>query len=642
MYDGIFAANAQQDIPATTVSQFLGIPVHPGEDAAAKQEDDWWRIFNSVVSNTDAIHFVAMKVPPRLQSLEPADLSGFTAVVVPASGDAGYTIGAATAAMEHNRKVRAATAENTRRKISLKDYEQRSAQALATAVDTSLRPKAASLLLRLQSKFKDGTRSTELGTDVHDGHAMVREMRNLRTASASRPARGRSYKWHEEQYRNMLATVLPDGCSSQDYADKCNDLETNHLPYFKTVVLEKDTLSSVYLEFLPANMKVVAGEIEMSMRTAKTFDNPSAVKEAATTRVGMMADPSVEHARLACALGYAPPPPPTSPPPRGSAPPVAAAVPGVDAKAIEKAVVAALAKKGLGGGEDKSNRQKKLAERNQRGRLPDGTRCKSGTCNFDHDVKHPGKPCFSDPRVEIIISHDASQRKGYVDRLRERRTTEAKRIAAESGRPFVEPKAIKVAPAGAPQNPILPAPGPPQSFDGLDDWGQGGTTLGAVAGLSHPLLGDGTAVAPSRVVAGVPVFYSDAELEDALGCPDADDPDDGADGLQSVSDSDGEPDEGTAADIVGWRGPGDEGDVRRHAPDDSQWWFFESPDKQYRGVQRMGHGDWRELDDQDFTLVGFGRTRLSYAGIATPEDAHSHDASKIAKSLRRQNTFFRF
>ena len=64
MYDGIFAANAQQDIPATTVSQFLGIPVHPGEDAAAKQEDDWWRIFNSVVSNTDAIHFIATKVPP--------------------------------------------------------------------------------------------------------------------------------------------------------------------------------------------------------------------------------------------------------------------------------------------------------------------------------------------------------------------------------------------------------------------------------------------------------------------------------------------------------------------------------------------------------------------------------------------------
>eukprot|EP00966_Prymnesium_polylepis_P165282 3820824-Prymnesium_polylepis.1 len=82
----------------------------------------------------------------------------------------------------------------------------------------------------------------------------------------------------------------------------------------------------------------------MAMRMAKTFDNPEAVTEAATTRVGMMADPSVEHARLACALGHAPPPP-ASPPPRGNGPPVAASAGHeIDAKAIEKAVVAALAK----------------------------------------------------------------------------------------------------------------------------------------------------------------------------------------------------------------------------------------------------------------------------------------------------------
>ena len=63
MFDGIYAANAAQELPATTVSQFSGIPVHPGEDSAAKQEDDWWRVFNSVVSNTDAIHFIANKRP---------------------------------------------------------------------------------------------------------------------------------------------------------------------------------------------------------------------------------------------------------------------------------------------------------------------------------------------------------------------------------------------------------------------------------------------------------------------------------------------------------------------------------------------------------------------------------------------------
>ena len=105
--------------------------------------------------------------------------------------------------------------------------------------------------------------------------------------------------------------------------------------------------------------------------------------------------------------------------------------------------------------------------------------------------------------------------------------------------------------------------------------------------------------------------------EDALGCPDADDPDDG---------SDGEPDEGTAADVIGWVEPGDEGDVRRHTPDDSQWWFYESPDQLHRGVQRMGHGGWRELDDQGLTLVGFGRTPAGEIA------ARSHLATEMARA----------
>eukprot|EP00966_Prymnesium_polylepis_P139947 3233228-Prymnesium_polylepis.1 len=141
--------------------------------------------------------------------------------------------------MEHNRRVKVAEAENSRRKVILRDYEQRSAQALATALDTSLRPKAASLLKRLKDKYKDATRSMELGTEVFDGHAMVRETCELNKKSTARPAQARSYKWHEEHFRTMQATVLPDGCASQDYADKCNDLEINNMPYFKTVVLAK-------------------------------------------------------------------------------------------------------------------------------------------------------------------------------------------------------------------------------------------------------------------------------------------------------------------------------------------------------------------------------------------------------------------
>eukprot|EP00966_Prymnesium_polylepis_P124816 2886826-Prymnesium_polylepis.1 len=43
------------------------------------------------------------------------------------------------------------------------------------------------------------------------------------------PAKDRSYEWHEEEYQAMKRTKLPDGCSSQDYADKCNKLLVDHL-----------------------------------------------------------------------------------------------------------------------------------------------------------------------------------------------------------------------------------------------------------------------------------------------------------------------------------------------------------------------------------------------------------------------------
>eukprot|EP00966_Prymnesium_polylepis_P137809 3184970-Prymnesium_polylepis.1 len=114
-----------------------------------------------------------------------------------------------------------------------------------------------------------------------------------------------------------------------------------------------------------------------------------------------MADPSLEHARLACSLGMAPSAG------GGAQPGVAleSELSSREKRIVDKAVAAALGKLPSGPRKpegEQSNRQKKVADRNSRGRLPEGKRCSSGTCNFDHDAKHPGKPCFSDPRVEII------------------------------------------------------------------------------------------------------------------------------------------------------------------------------------------------------------------------------------------------
>eukprot|EP00966_Prymnesium_polylepis_P149023 3442978-Prymnesium_polylepis.1 len=84
-------------------------------------------------------------------------------------------------------------------------------------------------------------------------------MRFERTSLPSAPAKDRSFKWHEEMYYSMLKSKLPDGCSSQDYADKCNDLKTKHLPYFKTSSLKGEHLSEAYIEFLPESLKMALG-----------------------------------------------------------------------------------------------------------------------------------------------------------------------------------------------------------------------------------------------------------------------------------------------------------------------------------------------------------------------------------------------
>ena len=115
MIENIYAAVAEPT--AATVAQFSGIPVHPGEDTSAKEEDDFWRQLENVLATTDAAHFIQGRTPPRLVQLEQADLSGYTAVTVPSAGGLNQQL----AAVEHNRKVESAAAENKRRTVMLDD-----------------------------------------------------------------------------------------------------------------------------------------------------------------------------------------------------------------------------------------------------------------------------------------------------------------------------------------------------------------------------------------------------------------------------------------------------------------------------------------------------------------------------------------
>ena len=330
------------------------------------------------------------------------------------------------------------------------------------------------------------------------------------------------------------------------------------------------------------------------------------MKRRATQVVAQGADPAAEHARLAMALGYSGVMPGTAAPPSStplgtqpaaypglhSATPAAAppAAHGAMTEADVKRIVAAAVKGNApptgGGGDADSRRKLKAEERKRRGRLPEGKRCKSGTCDLNHDEKYPGRPCYSDPRVAISVPHEyANSRPGALERLKERRAAEGKRLG-------VAPKPVTVLPAGAPPACSLGAGA--QSFDGLDDWGGARpATLGSAAGM-HPLMG-----APP-VVTGTPVQFSMEEL-DALDyqC------DECADGNDEPLDS------GSPARHAGSVAPAP-ADAQWQSPSPppppppQRWWVVRSPDGQYLDVRLLTHGEWSDLYHAEFDLECHG------------------------------------
>ena len=80
----MFAATTSNTV---LTSLCFGIPVHPGEDASAKEEDDWWRVFDGVIAGTDSAHYIAGQTPPSALANKEIDITGYAEVTVPADTD---------------------------------------------------------------------------------------------------------------------------------------------------------------------------------------------------------------------------------------------------------------------------------------------------------------------------------------------------------------------------------------------------------------------------------------------------------------------------------------------------------------------------------------------------------------------------
>ena len=282
----------------SSVPPVSALAIHPGNDCSAKEEDDWWRLVDAAIDASDSAYFLVGTMPPRLAHLKLRDLSAYTKVAVPTAGDKGHL-----ASLEHNRKVDEAEAQNDARAAQLQDIELRTSTALARALDAALRPNTASLLFSLQKDHMNSTLTTQRGYPVHDGHAMFKALRSRR--SAVRPSRVRSAEWHEEQYRIMRSTRLPDGCASQDFADKCNMLVSDHIPYFQTTRLEGANLVDAFIAFLPEALAGDGRDIKDRLEDEMKANDTGLALDRLTRRVARAADPAMENARLALSLAPA-------------------------------------------------------------------------------------------------------------------------------------------------------------------------------------------------------------------------------------------------------------------------------------------------------------------------------------------------
>ena len=203
---------------------------------------------------------------------------------------------------------------------------------------------------------------------------------------------------------------------------KVNKLMKDHLPHFKTINLSGVNLGNALIDFMPRAVAQEGRALVRELTTAGTLSDSTVVINRCTELVAENADVGVEHAVMAAALLPAGPQRAAAmaaamlPVAVNVAAPAPAQSTGgksdpflqmLKAHAGESKQAAAALAAYTGGPppkanpKDKSGRDKKKearAAREAQHRLPDGKFCKANSCNFDHDTRYPGMPCYRDPK----------------------------------------------------------------------------------------------------------------------------------------------------------------------------------------------------------------------------------------------------
>ncbi|MGB0685920.1 MAG: hypothetical protein ACPGQD_07050, partial [Planctomycetota bacterium] len=271
-------------------------PPYPGESPTDAEFDEWLKKFQNQLRGTDYAAMLADEIPASLigfsANVDTSDLHEQLAV-------AGETVAEARARQMHNHKVKSAKRDEQARKDAYDAGMKKLKNGLAGRISGMMTAgHALGVLSSLKIQFKMGSDTD--GVPQYDGYKMFKDIIGTRAAKSA-PSKRREGQWHEREYQKMLAEPLPDHCVVAEYSKKIVKLREQLMPFFRTVKLEKETLSEVFVQLMPACNQGEGRTLEREMTAKGTWSDPEKVLRECITIVMGSADTDIEDARRSAA-----------------------------------------------------------------------------------------------------------------------------------------------------------------------------------------------------------------------------------------------------------------------------------------------------------------------------------------------------
>ena len=215
----------------------------PGEEPTSKDVTDFIEE-NEPLLRAQYAADLCGRTPAHLMHLhERHDMTGLR----PVTGDEANSI---AGQIKHNSMIAQNAKTNAARDQQLVTALAERSNDIATAISISMRLTAPLRLKRLLH-----THAQVTFPEWYNGRGMWKDLVALRLTTEV----SEEQETHDDEVDRDRKTHLPDGSSAQEYADKINDLQHNHLPlfpiccaHFPTTSRWRDSVSSSCLARTPA------------------------------------------------------------------------------------------------------------------------------------------------------------------------------------------------------------------------------------------------------------------------------------------------------------------------------------------------------------------------------------------------------